>query len=113
MIVDTAPTGHTLRLLAAPATVAAAAEALDELQAEHRIIRERLAGSSRPEAADRFIALLRQEAEDIAALIADLKDPSSLDIACTGVDAVISGVTAVATANKGRCRLIWAPYQDA
>ena len=71
VIVDTAPTGHTLRLLAAPATVAAAAEALDELQAERRFIRERLAGSSRPEAADRFIALLRQEAEDVAALIRD------------------------------------------
>src|SRR6185503_14589163 len=39
VVVDTAPTGHALRLLAAPATVAAVAEAIDELQQEHRVIR--------------------------------------------------------------------------
>lgn len=73
VIVDTAPTGHTLRLLGAPETVAAVAALLDELQEEHRLIRTRFGRAGRPEAADRLIETLARQARDAAEL---LQDPS-------------------------------------
>jgi arsenite-transporting ATPase len=71
VIVDTAPTGHTLRLLASPAAVATVSTVLASLQREHRLIREQLARVARPEAADRLIELLAAEAAETSALLRD------------------------------------------
>lgn len=43
----------------------------------------------------------RLRAEGCAIVVGDLKDPSSLDPACRGVDVVISTVTAITTAKPG------------
>jgi arsenite-transporting ATPase len=71
IVVDTAPTGHMLRLMNAPATVAAVAEVLDALQEPHRAIREQFARVTRPEVADRVIELLARQAAATVELLRD------------------------------------------
>ena len=74
VFVDTAPTGHTLRLLAAPALLGRAAALLDGLQSHHRAVFSALRGSYQADAGDALIADLRAEGESLAAL---LRDPST------------------------------------
>ena len=69
VVVDTAPTGHTLRLLETPQTLARLAGVLDDLQAKHRAMAASLRGSVRRDAEDAVIDELLDEARRLHALL--------------------------------------------
>jgi len=71
VIVDTAPTGHTLRLLAMPETLARVAGVLADMLAKHRFLGESLVGAHRRDAADALVAEIEGEARTLHALLRD------------------------------------------
>jgi arsenite-transporting ATPase len=98
VVVDTAPTGHTLRLLAMPETVRRIAAVLDDMYAKHRLVAERLGGGYRPDASDAVIDELESEGRALAELLRDptrctftwilLPEPLALEEAADGVGAL-------------------------
>ncbi len=56
IIVDTAPTGHTLRLIAMPALIHRWLDALDMMLAKHRYMVEAFRGTYQPDETDRFLS---------------------------------------------------------
>ena len=77
VIVDTAPTGHTLRLLAAPALLGRVAGVLDSLQSHHRAVVAALRGSYQGDAADILIGDLERDGEALAGM---LRDPAASEV---------------------------------
>ena len=71
VVVDTAPTGHTLRLLEMPETLRRLAEVLDDMHAKHRFLATSLGGRWRPDFADETIGDVEREASDLRALLTD------------------------------------------
>lgn len=71
VVVDTAPTGHTLRLLAMPETLERISQVLDDMHSKHRFLASSLGGIWRPDFADETIAEIQREAVSLRELLAD------------------------------------------
>jgi arsenite-transporting ATPase len=72
IVVDTAPTGHTLRLLNLPKTFRSLVQLLDAMQSKHRFMVRALTRTYRPDSADAF---LKEMTGLVSALEQSLRDP--------------------------------------
>jgi arsenite-transporting ATPase len=123
VVVDTAPTGHTLRLLAMPETLRKLATVLDDMQAKHRVLASSLGGRYRPDSSDELIEEVDREGRELAELVRDperarftwvlLPEVLSIDETHDGISALAEAgievsevvVNRVTPRPRGKCRL--------
>ena len=92
LVVDTAPTGHTLRLLALPETFDALIALLESMQGKHRFMVSALTHRYRQDAADEFLDEMRRT---LGSLRQSLRDRSrSAAVVVTRAESVVARETA-------------------
>lgn len=102
IVVDTAPTGHTLRMLAMPEVLQRVAYAFDRMQAKHRVIVQALTGNYTGDSTDRLIAEIDREGRSLEGL---LRDPDTTRVSWVSlpepmsVDETKAAIAALAAAN--------------
>ncbi len=74
IVVDTAPTGHTLRLLTTPELIRNWLQALDALLAKHRFMQQRFRGSYRRDELDDFLLELGAAVKRMETLLRSPRD---------------------------------------
>jgi len=77
IVVDTAPTGHTLRMLTMPESLRGLARVFDQMQAKHRVMVEALRGGWVPDAEDALIEAIDRDGRELQAL---LRDPALVHV---------------------------------
>ena len=73
IILDTAPTGHTLRFLSLPEHMQKWIEVLDLMQAKHRYLARHFAGRYAKDDADKFLAMMADDMERVKSLLSNVR----------------------------------------